>query len=91
MYQMSAMQQSCSEATSTPKSSHLHTPLPDQLGYNGPLLASSQGNNYILVVTDIFSKWVDAFPLAKTDSDSDTLTSVLIKDIICIYGESYFS
>ena len=29
----------------------------------GPLLTSSKGHCYILVVTDLFTKWVEAFPL----------------------------
>ena len=32
----------------------------------GPLPTSSRGNKYILVITDFFSKWVEAFPLKNT-------------------------
>ena len=43
-----------------------------------------KGNKYILVVTDLFSKWVEAFPLVKTDSL--TLAKVLTDEIVCRYG-----
>ena len=33
----------------------------------GPLPKTSQGHKYILVVTDLSSKWIEAFPLATTD------------------------
>ncbi|KAL5494037.1 hypothetical protein EMCRGX_G015306 [Ephydatia muelleri] len=42
----------------------------------GPLPLSTKGHKYILVITDLFSKWVEAFPLAVTDSE--TLASVLM-------------
>ena len=48
----------------------------------GPLPTSMRGN--ILVVTDLFNKWVEAFPLAKTDSI--TLAKVLTDEIVCRYG-----
>jgi len=50
----------------------------------GPLPTSSQGNKYILVVTDMFTKWVEAFPLQ--DTTTITLTTILLNDIVCRYG-----
>ena len=50
----------------------------------GPLPTSSKGKKYILVVTDIFSKWVEAFPLGFTDTE--TLARVLVNEVICRYG-----
>ena len=50
----------------------------------GPLPTSTKGNKYILVVTDLFSKWVEAFPLVATDSE--TLASVLVDEVVCRYG-----
>ena len=50
----------------------------------GPLPATSCGNKYILVVTDLFSKWVEAFPLAVTDSI--TTARILTDEVICRYG-----
>ncbi|KAL5486581.1 hypothetical protein EMCRGX_G019083 [Ephydatia muelleri] len=50
----------------------------------GPLPTTLKGNQYILVVTDPFSKWVEAFPLAKTDST--TLAAVLTDEIVCRFG-----
>jgi len=50
----------------------------------GPLPKTSQGHKYILVVTDLFSKWTEAFPLATTDSE--TIARVLVDEVICRYG-----
>ena len=50
----------------------------------GPLPLTTQGNKYVLVVTDLFSKWTEAFPLKTTDSE--TLATVLINEVICRYG-----
>jgi transposase InsO family protein len=50
----------------------------------GPLPTSSKGKKYILVVTDIFSKWVEAFALHSTDTE--TLATVLFNEVICRYG-----
>ena len=50
----------------------------------GPLPITERGNKYILVVTDLFSKWVEAFPSQVTDGL--TLTSILMDEVICRYG-----
>ena len=47
----------------------------------GPLPISSKGKKYILVVTNIFSKWVEAFALQSTDTK--TLATVLVNKIVC--------
>ena len=36
----------------------------------GPLPSFTRGCKYILVITDLFSKWVEAFRLAATDSET---------------------
>ncbi len=45
----------------------------------GPLPVSEKDNRYILVVTDLFTKWVDAFPLQ--DITSQTLATVLVDEV----------
>ena len=50
----------------------------------GPLPTTLRGHKYILVVTDLFSKWVEAFPLAATDIV--TLAKILTVEVICRYG-----
>ncbi|KAL5510162.1 hypothetical protein EMCRGX_G005657 [Ephydatia muelleri] len=50
----------------------------------GPLPTTLNGNQYILVVTDLFSKWVEAFSLAKTDST--TFAAVLTEEIVGKFG-----
>ena len=54
----------------------------------GPLPTSSKGKKYILVVTDIFSKWVEAFALRSTDAE--TLATVLV-DEVCADMEFHHS
>ena len=54
----------------------------------GPLPVSSKGKKYILVVTDIFSKWVEAFALRSTDAE--TLATVLVNEVVCRYGVPSF-
>ena len=50
----------------------------------GPLPVIDKGIKYILVVSDVFSKWVEAFPMQVTDGFS--LTSILMDEVICCYG-----
>ena len=46
----------------------------------GPLPVTDKGNRYILVVTDLFTKWMEAFPLQAVDSV--TLATVLVDEIV---------
>lgn len=46
----------------------------------GPLPTTSQGNKYILVLTDHFSKWVEAYP-AK-DQTAITCAEILCKEFV---------
>ena len=50
----------------------------------GPLPVSERGHQYILVVTDVFTKWVEAFPLC--DTVSPTLAEILVDEVIYRYG-----
>lgn len=49
----------------------------------GPLPVTSNGNKYIVVITDLFSKWVEAFPIQSTDTK--TLATLLVNEVICRY------
>ena len=61
----------------------------DRLGIDilGPFPESNRGNNYILVVTDHFSKWVEIFALP--DQTAVTCAEVLLNEVIARYGCPY--
>ena len=49
----------------------IHADLPFQRiawDITGPFPETERGNRYIVVITDLFSRWVEAFPVKKTDS-----------------------
>lgn len=50
----------------------------------GPLPVTPCGNQYILVINDIFTKWIEAFSLV--DTTAVTLAKVLMDEVICRYG-----
>jgi RNase H-like domain found in reverse transcriptase/Reverse transcriptase (RNA-dependent DNA polymerase)/Integrase zinc binding domain/Integrase core domain/gag-polyprotein putative aspartyl protease len=50
----------------------------------GPFPTSDQGNKYILVATDYFSKWPEAF--AIPNQEAVTVAEVLVNNIFCRYG-----
>lgn len=50
----------------------------------GPLETTARGNKYILVITDIFSKWVEAFPLPAVTSRD--FVDILVKHIVSRFG-----
>lgn len=50
----------------------------------GPLPRSRLGNRYILVVTDYFTKWAEAYPLRN--QEAETVARVLVEQFICRFG-----
>ena len=50
----------------------------------GPLPESQQGNRYILVISDYFTRWVEAFAMA--DQEACTVADVLVKGFILRFG-----
>lgn len=50
----------------------------------GPYTKTPRGNRFLLVVTDIFSRWVEAFPLPITDSK--IITNTLENEVFARYG-----
>ena len=50
----------------------------------GPLPLSSQGNKYILIAADYFTKWVEAYPLAN--QEAVTVAEVLIREFVSRFG-----
>ena len=49
----------------------------------GPFPISSLGNRYLLVVTDCFTKWVEALPLSNMRTK--TIAKVFVREIVCRY------
>ena len=50
----------------------------------GTLTEKNNGNRYMLVIYNLFSTWAEAYPLKSTDSE--TIASILINDIIYRFG-----
>jgi transposase InsO family protein len=50
----------------------------------GPLPASDNGNKYILVVIDRFTRYAEAFPVESLSSEETA--KILVEKIICRYG-----
>lgn len=50
----------------------------------GPLLLSNEGNRYILVVSDYFTKWPEAYPLSN--QEATTVAEVLVKEFVSPLG-----
>ena len=50
----------------------------------GPLTITDRGNRYILIFTDCFSRYVEAFPIQK--QDAETIADYFVKRICCRHG-----
>ena len=51
---------------------------------SGPYNVTDEGNRYILVVSDYFTKWVEAYPLK--DMEAKTVAETLVEEFICRMG-----
>ena len=58
----------------------------DRIGVDvlGPLPVSNQGNSYILVIGDYFTRWMDAYPMP--DQQAETTASKLVNEFISKFG-----
>ena len=54
------------------------------MDFIGPLRTAADGNKYILLVVDSFSRWPEAFPLPN--AEAATVAKVLYKEIFTRYG-----
>ena len=50
----------------------------------GELPETKYGNKYILVVSDYFSKWTEAFPMPNMEAK--TVASLIVNEVICRFG-----
>lgn len=55
-----------------------------QLDIVGPLRTTANGNTYILVLVDYFTKWAEAW--AIPDHTAQTVADIVVKEFICRYG-----
>ena len=51
---------------------------------SGPYNTTADGNKYILVVSDYFTKWVEAYPMK--DQEAQTVAEVLVREFISRMG-----
>lgn len=50
----------------------------------GPLTTSAQGNRYVVVFCDAFTRWSEAFPVPSIDAP--TIARLLVDEILCRHG-----
>jgi len=49
----------------------------------GPLPESEKGNNYIIVVDDYFSRWMEAIPIPN--QEACTVADRLVDEVLCSF------
>ncbi|CAF1425819.1 unnamed protein product [Adineta ricciae] len=54
----------------------------------GPFPITQRQKQYLLVVVDYFTRWVELFPLRTTTSN--TIANVLVDQVFCRYGTPFF-
>ena len=47
---------------------------------SGPHNVTAEGNKYILIVSEYFTKWVEAYPIR--DMEAKTIAQILVKEFI---------
>jgi len=50
----------------------------------GPLTETHQGNSYILVVGDYWTKWMETYPIP--DQQAETVAAKLVEEFVCRFG-----
>ena len=50
----------------------------------GPLPVTDNGNRFLLVISDYFTKWPEAFALK--DHKAETIANKLVDEVICRHG-----
>ena len=54
------------------------------LDFVGPLPLTRRGNEYILTIRDSFTRWLEAVPLRR--ANSETVARILEREVFCRYG-----
>ena len=50
----------------------------------GPLPKTRNGNKYLLICMDYFTKWPEVYPIAN--QETDTIAKVLVEEFVCRFG-----
>ena len=56
-----------------------------QMDICGPLITTERGNKHILVITDTFTKYTQAY--AMPNQEAETVADILVNNWICRYGQ----
>ena len=56
----------------------------EQFDELGPLPKTTNGNNYLLICMDYFTKWPEVYSIAN--QETDTIAKVLVEEFICRFG-----